>query len=80
MLNLSPALKIFLCLLPTDMRRGFDGLMRMSKMVNENPAKRTSIDLISPAFKRLMVSYEVTGRRSFYALRHDRRSSLRLCR
>jgi transposase len=30
MLNLSPALKIFLCLLPTDMRRGFDGLMRMA--------------------------------------------------
>ena len=31
MLNLSPAVPIYLCLLPTDMRRGFDGLMRMSE-------------------------------------------------
>ena len=31
MLSLTPAVKIFLCLLPTDMRRGFDGLMRMAE-------------------------------------------------
>ncbi len=31
MLSLPSALKIFLCLLPTDMRRGFDGLMRMTE-------------------------------------------------
>lgn len=31
MLSLPPTVKIFLCLLPTDMRRGFDGLMRMAE-------------------------------------------------
>lgn len=31
MLNLSLPLKIFLCVPPTDMRRGFDGLTRMAK-------------------------------------------------
>ena len=31
MLSLSPAVNIFLCLLPTDMRRGFDGLMRWAE-------------------------------------------------
>ena len=31
MLSLTPSVKIFLCLLPTDMRRGFDGLMRMAE-------------------------------------------------
>lgn len=31
MLSLAPSVKIFLCLLPTDMRRGFDGLMRMAE-------------------------------------------------
>lgn len=31
MLSLPPAVNIFLCLLPTDMRRGFDGLMRMAE-------------------------------------------------
>lgn len=31
MLSLVPSVKIFLCLLPTDMRRGFDGLMRMAE-------------------------------------------------
>lgn len=31
MLSLPPAVNFFLCLLPTDMRRGFDGLMRMAE-------------------------------------------------
>ena len=31
MLSLSPPIRIFLCVLPTDMRRGFDGLMRMAE-------------------------------------------------
>lgn len=31
MLTLSPPVRIFLCVLPTDMRRGFDGLMRMAE-------------------------------------------------
>ena len=30
MLNLNPQIKIFFCTLPTDMRRSFDGLMRMA--------------------------------------------------
>jgi len=30
-LNLSPGVDIFLCLLPTDMRKSFDGLMRMAE-------------------------------------------------
>jgi transposase len=30
-LSLSPPIRIFLCVLPTDMRRGFDGLMRMAE-------------------------------------------------
>jgi transposase len=31
MMSLPPGVNIFLCLLPTDMRRGFDGLMRMAE-------------------------------------------------
>lgn len=31
MLSLSLPVRIFLCVLPTDMRRGFDGLMRMAE-------------------------------------------------
>ena len=31
MLSLSLPVQIFLCVLPTDMRRGFDGLMRMAE-------------------------------------------------
>ena len=31
MLSLSLPVQIFLCVLPTDMRRGFDGLMRMAQ-------------------------------------------------
>jgi transposase len=31
MLSLPPAVPIFLCLRPTDMRRGFDGLQRMAE-------------------------------------------------
>ncbi len=31
MLSVPPAVQIFFCLLPTDMRRGFDGLMRMAE-------------------------------------------------
>lgn len=31
MLSLSPSVQTFLCALPTDMRRGFDGLMRMAE-------------------------------------------------
>jgi len=31
MLNLPPGIDIFLCLLPTDMRKSFDGLMRMAE-------------------------------------------------
>ena len=31
MLSLSPAVNTFLCTLPTDMRRGFDGLLRMAE-------------------------------------------------
>lgn len=31
MLSLSLPVRIFLCVLPTDMRRGFDGLMRMAQ-------------------------------------------------
>jgi integrase len=37
---------------------------------NENPAKRSRVDSVSPRFKRLLVSLGITGRRSFYALRH----------
>ena len=31
MLNLSLKVEVYLCTLPTDMRRGFDGLMRMAE-------------------------------------------------
>jgi transposase len=31
MLNLSLTVEVYLCTLPTDMRRGFDGLMRMAE-------------------------------------------------
>lgn len=31
MLSLSLPVRIFLCIIPTDMRRGFDGLMRMAE-------------------------------------------------
>ena len=31
MLSLSLPVRIFLCVLPTDMRRGFDGLLRMAE-------------------------------------------------
>jgi transposase len=31
MLSVPPAVKIFFCLVPADMRRGFDGLMRMAE-------------------------------------------------
>jgi integrase len=38
---------------------------------NESPEKRTRIDSIGPAFKRMMVSLDIDGRRSFYGLRHS---------
>jgi transposase len=33
MLSLSAGMKIYLCLAPTDMRRGFDGLARMTEEI-----------------------------------------------
>ena len=38
MLSLPPSVKIFVCLVPADMRRSFDGLARMAEeVVEEDP-------------------------------------------
>jgi integrase len=43
-------------------------LVRMTP--NDTPAKRSHVDSIGPAFKRLAASVGVNDRRGFYALRH----------